>query len=119
MKYIQFILIFIAGIGKGIMDTLQFHYSTSIFYNINPQWYDPSISWTNKLHTWLPDTFTDCWHLSQSLFLESIFIAIIIYTPIVKWNSQSLWWTKVIDFLILRVVFGAAFVLCYNYILIK
>ncbi len=117
MKLIQFILVAIAGIAKAIMDTVQFHFSQCVLKGINDQWFDASVSWKNKYLTWLPDTFTDCWHLSQSFFIEGIFVAIILYKPIVKFNKPN-WFNAIIDFLILRGIFGVFFYVFYNYLLI-
>jgi hypothetical protein len=38
----------IAAISIATMDTLSHHFSTSIFKNEDKQFWDPSISWTNK-----------------------------------------------------------------------
>jgi hypothetical protein len=119
------ILVFIAGIAKAVMDTLMFHYSGSIFNTkfINPFW-DTSISWKNKYSDpiklirkkWfniipIPVLQSDGWHLFQSLFLTSMFIALILYSPITEY--------KIIDLILLRLVFGMGFVLFYNKILLK
>lgn len=121
MKYILFILVFIAGASKAIMDTLQFHFSESIFNTtlFIKQFWDASVSWQNKYSTWLPDAFTDGWHGSQSVFLFTIFSSILFYRPILI-KSKSKWISNVVvDFMIMRAIFGAAFILFYNSILIK
>ncbi len=39
----------IAGLCEAIMDTLQFHYESSIFYCFKKKYFwDPKISWYNK-----------------------------------------------------------------------
>ena len=80
---IGLILVLIAGICKGIMDKLQFHYWDSIFNSpkLNKYFWDPAVSWMNKYKdlevinkepkffgsiTFLVWT-TDAWHLFQML----------------------------------------------------
>ncbi len=117
-KYLAILLIAISGAAKGVMDTLQFHYSVSIF-PVGSQFWDAAISWKNKLHTTLPVMFTDGWHLMQSIFIESVFIVIIFYKSIITYKGNINLFTRIADFLVLRSVFGFAFVLFYNYLLIK
>ena len=45
---IPLILYCLSGICDAVIDTLQFHYSKSIFTKYNEQWWNPAISWTNK-----------------------------------------------------------------------
>lgn len=108
--------------AKAVMDTLQFHYDSSVF-PINSNYWDASVSWANKYSDvenlvrkkWLgipvPTLLTDGWHLFQSIFLSLVFVAIIIYKPITDYI--------LIDFIILRLVFGIGFILFYNKILRK
>ena len=49
--------------------------------------------------------FTDFWHLSQAIFLLLMFLAIVLYSPVINW------WA---DFLIMRLIFGAVFELFYG-----
>lgn len=82
----------IAGIFKAMMDTLQFHFHQSIFSTsrFDQRYVNPNLSWVNKYKNRDPrqgerflgsTTFfvfiTDAWHLSQFLFLNSLFIALI------------------------------------------
>jgi hypothetical protein len=118
-----YILLFISGAAKGVMDTLQFHFDRSIFKGINNLYWNPEISWVRKYEgtdssirrKWLgvpiPVAFTDAFHLFQSIFLTTLFIAIVLYRPITSY--------KVVDFILLRSIFGFSFVLFYNKLLIK
>jgi len=120
-----YLLVFISGVAKAVMDTLQFHYSKSIFINRNEQFWNPLLSWKAKYinnnpvegrKKWfniitIPVFKSDAWHLFQSIFLTTLFASIVIYKPITEW--------VLLDFVILRSVFGLAFVLFYNKILIK
>ena len=118
------ILIAFAGAFKAVMDTLQFHYYNSIFRSSTTQYFwDSNISWKNKYTDSaqfkrkkifrlipVPVMFTDGWHLFQALFLNCFFLSIIFYQ--IRFNL-------IIDFIILRSVFGVTFYLFYNKILIK
>jgi len=75
------LLVFVAGASKGLSDTLQFHYSQSIFSagKYNQNYFNPDLSWKNKyqdydhgdrseafpLSTTALVALTDAWHLSQ------------------------------------------------------
>ena len=117
------LLVSISAVAKAIMDTLQFHYSKSIFEAHNDNYWDASISWVRKYSDverrirkkWfnlipIPVLFTDGWYLFQSIFLTSLFLVIGLHTPVINW---------IVDFLILRVFFGIIFYVFYTYILIK
>ena len=115
------ILLTIAAISKAIMDTLQFHYSKSIFRKLNPQLWNPAVSCKNKYKldgktprfygsttflVWL----TDFWHFFQMIFLNSILLAIVFYHPIV---------CNVIDFIIFALYTKILFQIFFKNILIK
>jgi hypothetical protein len=122
MIIIGLILIILSGMAEAIMDTLQFHYDTSIFKKFKNQrfWY-PGFSWMNKWKDGDPKNgerflgsstifvgFTDAWHLfkfihNQTLFLGLLFIAGISFHYI-------LW------FALARILFGLAFSIVYKYI---
>jgi hypothetical protein len=72
------------------MDTLDHHYSTSIFIKWNPKFWNPDISWKNKyrkgvkdlgpaffLSTGLLVAFTDGWHLFKSIMIVLLGISIV------------------------------------------
>lgn len=111
------------------MDTLEFHYDESIFWKHDDSFMDPSVSWINKYksNTDLTPRFfgsttflvfiTDGWHLAQFFFLNTFFIALILYSPVVIISN---WWMNMIlNFLLLRSVFGIGFTLFYDYLLIS
>ena len=112
-----FLLLFISGVSKAIMDTLQFHFYKSIFKD-KGSWWDASISWKNK-YEWFPNSkiltwlisnpfvlITDAWHFFQ--FIYSIgfalsFLLIGMYLPV---------WVFLIGYILNRMVFH----LFYTYI---
>jgi hypothetical protein len=119
---ISAILVIVAGIAKAFMDTLQFHYY-EMRWKLNPQYWNPEISWQNKYNwgkgkgkviEWLlqnPLVFiTDGWHLMQFIFLNSIMIIPAIMQP---------WYNWILVFFGIRVIFGVLFSLFYNLVLIK
>ena len=93
----------IAALLKAYMDYLQFS-------NID--------SWRNKykngdpkqgekfpLSTTVLVSLTDPWHRVQSLFLTTMFALIVSYT---------VYYSQIVDFLILRVIFGVVFEVAYR-----
>lgn len=77
------LLIFVAGMSKGVSDTLQFHYTKSVFstFTNQEQYWNPAISWKNKYEDYdkgdKSEAFlfsrsvlvwwTDAWHLAQTI----------------------------------------------------
>lgn len=89
-------LVAIAGAANGIMDTLQFHYTKSRYAKLNPDFWNPAISWKRKYKrnsdgslvqplvpayigstTWLVWT-TDAWHLFKWLYQNSMRGAVVL-----------------------------------------
>jgi len=122
----------IAGIGKAIMDTLQFHFSVSVFKNLGT-WWDPRTSWTNKYKNHDPSQgeafpgsttifvfVTDAWHFFQFIFLRFIFAAMIL---LMLSNGLSLlggipiWLGCIIAYVALSAIFGLIFTLFYKWVL--
>jgi hypothetical protein len=86
------ILVIIAAISKAICDIISFHYDSSVFKNLNQNWWNPLMSWKNK-YEWFPKSisltwlfsnplvlFTDAWHFFG--FLERIALFICLAFPI-------------------------------------
>lgn len=127
-----YLLIFISGVAKACMDTLQFHYYNSKFDNgkLN-EFLNPQFSWKNKYKngdkeqgerffgsTTIFSFLTDGWHLFQSIFLTTLFASIVLYKPIFNYHEIDAI-RMIADFVILRGVFGFGFVLFYNKLLLK
>lgn len=126
MSYISIIFIIFAGIFNACMDVIKVRWNTSIFRFVeNKQWFNPSISWTNKwknygdgkyIHekffgsstflVWL----TDFWHFNKMLMILFICLSIVCYQPIFNWY---------IDLTIFYLSFVITFELFYSKILIK
>lgn len=119
------LLIIISGFANAVMDTLQFHYSKSIFKKFkNQQWWNPAISWKNKYKNNDPNdgskffgstTFlvfvTDAWHFFQFLFLTAIQFCILIGINI---SIPFEWWYWIVGYLLIKIIFGTAFELFYQ-----
>ena len=87
---LSLIMIFMSGLSEGIMDTLQFHFSKSLFCHLKQKtFWDPQQSWKNKWKHGNPQlgerfkfssTFfvflTDAWHLFKFLRNTLLFIGI-------------------------------------------
>jgi hypothetical protein len=84
MILIPTLLLIISGVCEAIMDTLNFHYHTSIFTKFNPQFWNPELSWKNKyvdgskIKKWAFKTVlvftTDAWHLFKVLHTTTFVI---------------------------------------------
>ncbi len=115
------ILVILAGICNSVMDTVQFRFVMSRFFNLQkPLFWDPKESWVNKWKNGCPDngerffgssTFlvwvTDAWHLFQSLMLVCFALAIVTYSPMINW------W---VDAIIYHTAFGISFEIFWRYI---
>jgi hypothetical protein len=114
-----------AAVCEGVMDTLQFHYTYSVFWHFsNKQFWDPTISWRNKYHAADPLAgprfpgsttifvgLTDAWHLFKFYRNTFLFIGL----PLLKFGSLNIIWAA----LIARVVYGLVFTLCFDKLLVK
>lgn len=107
-------LAIISGTAKAIMDTLQFHYPTSVFANTT-NWWNPAKSWNNKYAWakgnaflgWLlanPLVFiTDAWHFFQAIFSVTFAASFFLsgeYLP---------WWSVFVVYVGSRLVFHVFF----------
>jgi hypothetical protein len=117
---IPLILILLSGIFKAAADKIAFH--GGIFQSWGPYWNMETgwrLKWKNgdkaqgerfpgssTIFVWTTDSF----HLLQMLYLTCFFLAIVTYEP----NFGLLW-----DFLLLRVVFGVVFEICFAYLFEK
>ncbi|WP_020527913.1 hypothetical protein [Flexithrix dorotheae] len=122
------VMVFLAGMSNGVMDTLQFHYGKSIFNNsvkFEQEFWNPDISWKNKYQDFPKDKsprfpgsitifvwLTDGWHFFQAAMLIFFLLSIILYK-----NQRS----YIIRFLMLIILFSSfslGFSLMYDFFLI-
>ena len=127
----------LSGICDAIVDTLEFHYSESIFTKYNPQIWDISKSWTNKYidHDeskgvrkvnilWIikidvPVQFTDAFHffkmLREGFYTASITAALCVGT----YFTSIQWYVLLIFFCVVGESRNKVFNQVFNKILIK
>lgn len=101
---LSIVLTFIAALFKSIMDFVQ-HRDIDSWRN---KWKNGNKNQGEKFpfSSTLFVMFTDRWHLWQSLFLSTIFILVCFH---------EVYFTPLIDFFILRIIFGATFEIFYQY----
>jgi hypothetical protein len=118
------ILLIIGFTSYSIMAVLQFHYESSIFTRLSPQFWDPKKSWVNKWSRFKTHTFrerfpgsstifvflTDAYHLFQFITLNSLILALSI-------NIEPYHW--IINFIVIRIIYAIVFNGLYNKILVK
>jgi len=131
---IPIVLYCISGICDAVIDTLQFHFSTSIFSGKNDKYWNPRVSWTNKyidndqrkglkyyysnsvFQINVPIILSDAFHLFK--FLREFFnVAAIIVAAFIGFNYGVLY--LCMYFVMLGELRNQAFNLFFNHILIK
>jgi len=128
-------LIILSAIANSIGDKIQFHWSTSIFAGRGwDHWANPKISWrrkwkwgSEKLDQPLGEAFpgsstifvslTDLWHLAKSVQLTSLFLACVLWSPIIDLQHGPL--EVVVNFALLRVLYGVTFEGFYSRVLAR
>jgi hypothetical protein len=116
MTVTAFLLLFIAGVSKAIMDKINFHFSESVFMRLNGQFWNPVLSWMNKWKDGMKDrgekffgssrffvSFTDAWHLFQMIY------GVTSASGFVLLGIFSSWWMAVIGYVFHRIVFEIFF----------
>lgn len=131
-------MLFISFSAYAVMWTLKFHFYNSIFYGLNMKYWNPDISFVNKwkqlgnglivikngkkvekfpcsstFFVWLTDAF----HLSQSIFLNSLFMAFSFMAD----GKEALgftfqWWSAFIG---IRLIYAFVFEGLFGWLLIK
>lgn len=104
-EIISLALFFIAGIANAIMDTLEHHFSISIFKNL-PSW-DAKETWKNKWKNGDPEQgprfpgsttvfvfTTDPWHFFKMIMISSVAAAVAIHLSEI-WYWKAAWWLAI------------------------
>lgn len=113
MRYISAIFIMIAAICKSISDTIEFHFYTSVFKNLNQNFWNPEKSWNHAKRIFAYPL--DAWHISNSLALSCFLLAMIFYINLTPIKNQTL--SKIVDFTLLSIISIAVFNLFFNHLL--
>lgn len=95
------LIILLAAIFKAIADTLQHHYSTSVFRKLPYQYWNPNESWKYIKFIPLTKFRPDAWHLANSAMIVSFILAVIFYEQQLKW-----FWELAIAGVSFNVIFG-------------
>ena len=113
-----------AAVCNAVMDVLAFKYKRSIFKTLNPNFWNPKISWKNKYKnknekegsaffgstTFLVFT-TDAWHLFQFFCNSFIILGIILAFNL---HKDVPLWLNIIFFISLKITWGVPFELAYS-----
>ena len=123
----------LAGMCNAIMDTLVFHWDTSIFKGSKYEWWaNPEISYRNKwknnsnsedgekflgsstIFVWV----TDLWHFAQSFMISFFVLGVLSYDGITELTDIN-WVNILIDFILLKLSFSLTFELFWSKLLKK
>lgn len=103
---IPVLFIVLAAFFKAVADTLQHHYSTSVFKNMKAEWWDPAVSWRHvkTIFGYRPDA----WHLANSAMI------ICFVAASVSKGYPFLWWLMFAGY---GVIFCIVFNIFYDKVL--
>jgi hypothetical protein len=137
-------LLFISFSAYAVMWTLQFHFTESVFKNLNAKFWNPEKSWQNKWKTSLSKNkilsftvtdskghfkerfpgsstifvwLTDAFHLFQFVFLNTLFLAFsFIAEGKELYGFTFHWWSAFIG---IRLIYALVFEGWFGWLLIK
>lgn len=119
MTTLILLIVAVSALAKAVVDAISHGFGSSVFANLNPDWWDPKRSWRNKykpsnkivryLTTTIFVTFTDAWHTFEFLRNKSLILAV---TLGMAFGSEVFdWWAM---FLIGAVFHQTVFHFAYN-----
>lgn len=106
------ISVFVAGMAEGTMDVLDFKYwkFKRVFPGANDQFWNPEISWQNRLGEYFPFT-RDGWHLAKFVNHLGYGVTIVLHP-----NDKKRWYWYIVDGIAYWMINRAGFHLTYNLI---
>lgn len=107
-KILSFLFIGIAAAFNAVTDTTWTHFPTSVFKNLNPNFWNAQVSWMHA-YNFLGFVRFDAYHVSKLFTIGFISLAIVFYQPLIK-----KWWLECLVYCITWSVF---FELFYSHIL--
>lgn len=128
-QLILIVLLFIAGLSNGLMDTLSYHFTKDNYlYRFKSNWFgNPTDTWKNKYKNypeslepkyWGAKTFlsftTDAWHFFKFIQLQSYKICIALIIPFKITNISIL--DFVIFYIAITLIIGAGFHFTYTFL---
>lgn len=120
-------LLIASAIAKSVMDTLTFHFDTSVFAlsRKHRSWLDPRVSWKRKYKNGNKEEgerfwgssrwfvmFTDAWHMTQFVHLSSFFAiaAMLVSTEYPKYAVS----VGVCSYFAINLIYGFVFELFFS-----
>lgn len=107
---ILFFLIAIAAFFNAVMDKTEtiISFNSSVFKNLDGEFWC-KVNSASRPFILGTEYRADAWHLSKSLMIIFMALAIVFYTPVFNW---------LIDFILVGASWNLVFNLCYNKLLI-
>lgn len=113
------ILALLGGFGKALRDTLAHHFETSVFRNLNPQFWNPVLSGSNKwkngdraqgekfkFSSTLLISLTEAWHIGETINVAFLILG----TGLLVYSGIGLLWAL----LLARIAYGISFTVLYK-----
>jgi hypothetical protein len=115
--FLSLLFLTLGAACNACMDKLSFHFHKSVFNKLNPNFWDPSVSW--KYAKFVPFTKykIDAWHLFKSAMIVFICISIMIAFKGGVYVDNSFVYNKIVLFLTMGLLWNGAFNLFFNKIL--
>lgn len=124
------LLIIIAGLANAAMDTVSFHWGTSIFTKYNPNYFNPAVSWVNKWRIengaitgekfLFSSTFfvalTDFWHTCKFLYQNCLIAAMVLFVCTALESNRLGYW---VTFFALKILLMVSFSTGYDWLFIR
>jgi hypothetical protein len=107
-SFVSYLLVALAASIDAILDSLKDHFSVSIFKGLNPNFWNPNVSWATSFTAL--GVHWDAWHLTKFGLLASIFLAI-------QFSKQVAikWWINILIYFAIWWIFFEVF---YSHILV-
>lgn len=100
---ISIILFLLAAFFKAVADTLQHHYGSSVFKNLNYKFWNPVHSWHYVKFLPLTKYRADGWHLANSGMIICFVLVAVLHQPVLAWYFEipiaGLWFNIVFNLL--------------------
>lgn len=116
MIWLSFLFFGIASMLNAVMDTLQFHFYSSVFSRRDPKFWDPAVSWKGSYVLPFTKYKLDAWHMSKSLMIIFQALACVI----LLFGDYDYGFFRVFLILIIYgIIWNGVFNLFWNYLLVR
>jgi len=106
---------FLAGFMNAVMDVSAFHYSTSVFKNLNPLFWSETVSAENNQNNFIGFR-NDAWHFAKLIMVLFFVLSTVCFSPIIFFASAAA--NYLVSFSALFCSWSLAFNLFYSKILV-